>query len=64
MLLPFQRDRFASNVFYVPSAAEAKACLLRRGFRPAAPDSPVLLDAGTGRTVRIVEAAGGEWETA
>lgn len=60
MLLPFQRNRFASNVFYVPSAAEARAYLLRQGFRPIAPDSPVFLDTGTGRTVRIVQEVGGE----
>jgi hypothetical protein len=32
MLLPFQRDRFSSNVFYVLSARRARECLLREGF--------------------------------
>jgi hypothetical protein len=39
LLLPFQRDRFASDTFMVPSVAEATHCLCRAGFResPAPP---------------------------
>jgi hypothetical protein len=33
LLLPFQRDKFASNTFMVPSVREAKDCLRRAGFR-------------------------------
>jgi len=33
LLLPFQRDRFASNVFMVPSVADAMRCLFQAGFR-------------------------------
>jgi len=32
-LLPFQKDKFASNTFVVPSLLEAKGCLCRAGFR-------------------------------
>lgn len=35
LLLPFQRNKFASNVFVVPCLPDAKACLLRAGFRGA-----------------------------
>ena len=56
MLLPFQRDRFASNVFYVPDAAEARACLPRNGFRRARNFDAALLDYRTGRQIRLVEA--------
>jgi hypothetical protein len=41
-LLPFQRDKFASNTFVVPSLLEAKGCLCRAGFR-ATPCYPALL---------------------
>src|SRR5579862_5885356 len=33
LLLPFQRDRFASNVFMVPRVAEAREYLRQAGFR-------------------------------
>ncbi len=55
MLLPFQRDRFASNVFYVPSAREAKECLLREGFRSVLHTEAALLDSQTNRAVRLIE---------
>lgn len=55
MLLPFQRDRFASNVFYVRSATEARACLLRQGFRRVPQADAVLLDSQTNRAIRLVE---------
>lgn len=55
LLLPFQRDRFASNVFVVPFAFEAKNCLRRAGFLEV-PHSPELLIAHqTGRSVRLFE---------
>jgi hypothetical protein len=54
--LPFQRDRFASNVFYAPSAVEAKACLLQQGFRSILQADAELLDSETNRAIRIVEA--------
>ena len=56
MLLPFQRDRFASNVFYVPSAAEARVCLLQQGFRNILQSDAMLLDSETNRAIRLIEA--------
>jgi hypothetical protein len=56
MLLPFQRDRFASNVFYVPSAAEARVCLLQQGFRSILQSDAMLLDSETNRPIRLIEA--------
>jgi len=55
MLLPFQRDRFSSNVFYVPSARRARECLLREGFRSVLHTEAALLDSQTNRAVRLIE---------
>jgi hypothetical protein len=55
MLLPFQRDRFSSNVFYVPSARRARECLLREGFRSVLHTDAALLDSQTNRAVRLIE---------
>jgi hypothetical protein len=63
MLLPFQRDRFASNGFLVRSAAEARACLLQQGFRSVSQADAVLVDSQTDRAIRLVEVAGDKWET-
>jgi len=56
VLLPFQRDRFGSNVFYVPNAVEARACLLRQGFRTVERSDGALMDSQTNRTIRLLEA--------
>lgn len=55
MLLPFQRDRFARNVFYVPSATGARACLLRHGFLTVRHFGAALLDSRTNREIRFAE---------
>ena len=55
LLLPFQRDRFTSDTFMVPSVAEARRCLCQAGFREN-PCSPLLLiDCETNRPIRLVE---------
>jgi hypothetical protein len=56
MLLPFQKDRFSSNVFYVPTTRDARACLLRRGFHSSPQSGSLLLDLQTNRQIRLVEA--------
>jgi hypothetical protein len=56
LLLPFQRNRFASNVFMVPSVAEARECLCHAGFRES-PSPMLLVDRQTNRPIRIVEHA-------
>ena len=56
MLLPFQRDRFASSVFLVPRVTEARACLLHAGFRSVPNNETGLMDSQTNRAIRLVEA--------
>ncbi len=56
MLLPFQQDRFASNVFYVPSAADARVCLWQQGFRGILRSDEMLLDSETNRAIHLIEA--------
>jgi len=55
LVLPFQRNRFASNVFMVPSLLEAKDCLFRAGFREASGSPALLVDRQTGRPIRLYE---------
>ena len=56
MLLPFQRDRFATNGFFVPRVVEARACMLRAGFRSVSDANAVLVDSKTNRAIRLIEA--------
>jgi hypothetical protein len=55
LLLPFQRDRFASSTFMVPCVPEAKDCLRRAGFRETPRSPTVLIDVQTGRSIRLYE---------
>ena len=55
LLLPFQRDRFASNAFMVPSVAEATHCLCQAGFRESPRSPSLLIDCETNRPIRLVE---------
>ena len=64
LLLPFQRDRFLSNVFYMPSARQGRRCLLHAGFRSVPQSEAVLLDFETNRVIRLVEVANEKVETA
>jgi hypothetical protein len=57
LLLPFQRDRFASNAFMVPSVAEATHCLCQAGFRETSRSPSLLIDCGTNQAIRLVEEA-------
>lgn len=54
LLLPFQRNKFASDMFFVPSVAEAKDSLCRAGFRETCSPS-LLIDCETNRPIRLVE---------
>jgi hypothetical protein len=56
MLLPFQRDRFGSKAFLVPRLIDARASLLRVGFRSDTQTDAVLVDSQTNRTIRLVVA--------
>jgi len=55
LLLPFQRDKFASNMFMVPYVVEARHCLCGAGFRETPCSPSLLIDGETGRPIRIVE---------
>ena len=55
LLLPFQRDKFASNTLVVPSVSEAKDCLCRSGFRQTPRSLVLLIDRQTGRSIRLME---------
>ena|SRR6201987_4028398 len=55
LLLPFQRERFASSTFMVPCVPEAKDCLRRAGFREISRSPTVLIDVQTGRSIRLYE---------
>ena len=63
LLLPFQQDRFASNVFLVPQVIDARACLLWQGFRSVSQTDTVLLDSQTNRAIRLIEVGPEKWET-
>lgn len=53
--LPFQQDRFASNLFMVRNVAKAKLCLLRAGFQEKVGSETVLFDCRTGKPVQLIE---------
>jgi hypothetical protein len=54
LLLPFQMNRFASNVFMVSNIAEARACLLEARFRETSRCPPVLIHR-TRQTIQLYE---------
>ena len=55
LLLPFQKNKFASNVYLVPCLPEAEDCLFREGFRKTLRSPSLLVDGETGRPIRVVE---------
>jgi hypothetical protein len=55
LLLPFQRNKFASDTFMVPCVPEAKACLCHAGFRETPRSLLSLVDIQTGRSIRLYE---------
>ena len=55
LLLPFQRDKFASDTFMVPSVAEATHCLCQAGSRETPCSPSLLIDRETSRPIRLVE---------
>jgi hypothetical protein len=55
LLLPFQRNKFASNTFMVPCVTEAKACLCDAGFRETPRSPSLLIDSQTRRLIRLYE---------
>jgi hypothetical protein len=55
LLLPFQRNRFASRTFMVPCVPEAKNSLCHAGFRETPLSLTSLIDIQTGRSIRLYE---------
>lgn len=55
LALPFQKNKFASNLFMVSSVAKAKSCLLRAGFREKVESETVLIDGRTGKPIQLIE---------
>jgi hypothetical protein len=53
--LPFQQNKFASNLFMVMSVAKAKACLQRAGFQAKFDSETVLFDGCTGQAVQLLQ---------
>jgi hypothetical protein len=55
LLLPFQKNKFASNTFMVPCVSEAKVCLCRAGFRETPQSPTVLIDSQTSQVIHLIE---------
>jgi hypothetical protein len=53
--LPFQQNKFTSNLFMVLSVPNAKACLLRAGFQPKVESETVLLDSRNGQPIQLIQ---------
>jgi len=54
LLLPFQKNKFASNLFMVTNLSKAKSCLLRAGFREKFDSETVLIDGRTGKPIQLI----------
>ena len=53
--LPFQQNKFASNLFMVLSVSKAKACLQRAGFQAKFDSETVLFDGCNGQAVQLLQ---------
>jgi hypothetical protein len=53
--LPFQQNKFASNLFMVLNVSKAKACLLRAGFQAKFDSETVLFDGRNGQAVQLIQ---------
>ena len=53
--LPFQQNKFASNLFMVMSVPKAKACLQRAGFQAKFDSETVLFDGRNGQPVQLIQ---------
>jgi hypothetical protein len=51
--LPFQQNKFASNLFMVLSVSKAKACLQRAGFQAKFDSETVLFDGCNGSSEQV-----------
>ena len=53
--LPFQQNKFASNLFMVLNLSKAKACLQRAGFQAKFDSETVLFDGCNGQAVQLLQ---------
>jgi hypothetical protein len=53
--LPFQQDKFASNLFMVMSVPKARACLQRAGFQAKFDSETILFDGCNGQAVQLLQ---------
>jgi hypothetical protein len=53
--LPFQQNKFASNLFMVLSVPKARACLQRAGFQAKFDSETVLFDGCNGQAVQLIQ---------
>ena len=53
--LPFQQNKFASNLFMVPNLSKARACLQRAGFQAKFDSETVLFDGCNGQAVQLIQ---------
>jgi hypothetical protein len=53
--LPFQQNKFASNLFMVLSVSKAKACLQRAGFQAKFDSETVLFAGCNGQAVQLLQ---------
>jgi hypothetical protein len=53
--LPFQQNKFASNLFVVLNLSKAKVCLQRAGFQPKVDSETVMFDSRNGQPVQLIQ---------
>ena len=53
--LPFQQNKFGSNLFMVMSVPKARACLQRAGFQAKFDSETVLFDGCNGQAVQLIQ---------
>jgi hypothetical protein len=53
--LPFQQNKFASNLFMVLSVSKARACLRLAGFQPKFDSETVLFDSRNGQPIQLIQ---------
>ncbi len=53
--LPFQQNKFLSNLFMVLNLSKARACLQRAGFQPKVDSETVLFDGCNGQAVQLLQ---------
>ena len=55
LLLPFQKDRFASSTFFVKDVEQARTCLLQADFREVSRRATALIHSPTRQAIQLYE---------